>query len=349
MLLKTARKLHQNASRVLCVNGAHTVVLRPELIQDKQGVVVTSIPTSDENGVIEQRIQSGSISDVTLMIKNNGRTLVTLEHITLLWSVRFFDYSDIATIDEYRAVIEPGMHLFTVVLNLRWGSLGSGRWGRERGLGLGPHLSTSLYPLPAHPLRAGRRLMTILSSRSHYAVSSGSRNVNIGIQSTCAKIACGRYNGNFPTMVTLGDEGDLKQSKTFQDIYCDLERFKATLKATIFTRTPSVAFWEFDDSENLKLVSWKLYDVGHSLRLPGNISRFRVGCKRRKEFGYSYVPVVFTFDKSGKEFHILRFLSLRIVSDIFDDLKAVAPYRGPRRPARVPDDVTTIPGGRLPE
>ena len=181
MLLKTgtARKLHQNESRVLCANGAYTVVPRPELIQDKQGVVVKSIPTSDENGVIEQRFQSGSISDVTLMIKNNGRTSVTVKHITLLWSVQFFDYSDIATIDEYRAVIEPGMHLFhcgtePATMGFR---LGLGWWGRGRGWGWGVRAFPSLYP-PRSPSELDEDWLRYQWAEG-YAVSSGSRN---GIQ-----------------------------------------------------------------------------------------------------------------------------------------------------------------------
>ena len=84
-------------------------LLRPELIQDKEGVVVTSVPKSDENGVIELTIKSGTSGDVMLIIRNTGKQLVRLKHITLLWSVNFFDYSDIATISDVRGSILPGI------------------------------------------------------------------------------------------------------------------------------------------------------------------------------------------------------------------------------------------------
>ena len=73
-----------------------------------------------------------------------------------------------------------------------------------------------------------------------------------------------------------------------------------------------------------------------------------MGCKRRREFGYSYVPAVFSFEKGVDEFHILRFMSVRVVSDIHDILKATSPYRGVRRPDLVPSGVKTVPGISLP-
>ena len=78
--------------------------------------------------------------------------------------------------------------------------------------------------------------------------------------------------------------------------------------------------------------------------------RFRIGCKRRREFGYSYVPGVLTFETEGGrvEFHILRFLSVRIVSDLYDDLKQTSEYKPPQRAPEIPRDVQTIEGIRLP-
>lgn len=77
--------------------------------------------------------------------------------------------------------------------------------------------------------------------------------------------------------------------------------------------------------------------------------RFRIGCKRRREFGYSYVPGVLTFETvDGEEFHILRFLSVRIVSDLYDDLKQTSEYRPPPRAVEIPRDVVTVYGIPLP-
>lgn len=79
-------------------------------------------------------------------------------------------------------------------------------------------------------------------------------------------------------------------------------------------------------------------------------SRFRIGCKRRREYGYSYVPGVLTFEteRDGEEFHILRFLSVRIVSDLYDDLKQTSEYKPPERAPEIPRDVKTTLGIRLP-
>ena len=78
-------------------------------------------------------------------------------------------------------------------------------------------------------------------------------------------------------------------------------------------------------------------------------SRFRIGCKRRREYGYSYVPGVLTFEtEDGEEFHILRFLSVRIVSDLYDDLKQTSEYKPPERAPEIPRDVKTTLGIPLP-
>ncbi|XP_022790553.1 putative helicase mov-10-B.1 [Stylophora pistillata] len=161
---------------------------KPELVFDKNGIRVTSDPAGDEHGVIELKVESGKYGQIVLIIENRSEEIITLKDITLLWSVNFFDYSEISSI--------------------------------------GP------------------------------------------------------------------DEGQL---------------------------------------------------------YPGCKQRFRIGCKRRREFGYSYVPGVLTFQtEDGKEFHILRFFSVRIVSDLYDDLKQTSEYRPPPRAPEIPRDVKTFGGIPLP-
>ena len=79
--------------------------------------------------------------------------------------------------------------------------------------------------------------------------------------------------------------------------------------------------------------------------LTGCQRRFRIGCKRRREFGYSYVPGVLTFQtEDGVEFHILRFFSVRIVSDLYDDLKQTSEYKPPQRATEIPRDGRDLEG-----
>ena len=86
-----------------------------------------------------------------------------------------------------------------------------------------------------------------------------------------------------------------------------------------------------------------------SLNSSGSDTKFNIGCKRRREYGYSYVPVVITFKTTDNvEFHILRFLSVRIVSDLYDYLKQTSVYKPPPKAVRIPMDVVTIPGISLP-
>lgn len=81
----------------------------------------------------------------------------------------------------------------------------------------------------------------------------------------------------------------------------------------------------------------------------GRKSSFEIGCRPRSEYGYSYVPGVLTFELAdGKEFHILRFLAVQVVSDLFDDLKPTSKYQPPRKVEKVPWDVKTTPGLQLP-
>ena len=81
----------------------------------------------------------------------------------------------------------------------------------------------------------------------------------------------------------------------------------------------------------------------------GQTRSFDVGCRPRSEYGYSYVPGVLTFKLGdGTEFHILRFLAVRVISDLFEDLKPTSVYRPPPKAERVPWDVKTTPGVPLP-
>lgn len=163
-------------------------VEKPALVLDKNGIMVTSEPPGDENGVIELNVGKGERGRINLVVDNTGTEEVKLKDITLLWKVNFFDYSDISAI------------------------------GPDRG---------HLY--------AGKR------------------------------------------------------------------------------------------------------------------STFSIGCKNRREYGYSYVPVVLTFKKeNGSEFHILRFLAVQIISDLFEELRPTTRYRTPSKAQKVPWDVKTTRGLALP-
>ena len=82
---------------------------RPDLVFDKFGIKVTSDPPGDEHGVIELRVESGSVSgQITLFIDNTGGETITLNDITLMWSVNFFDYSEIQHIGAYEGYLQPG-------------------------------------------------------------------------------------------------------------------------------------------------------------------------------------------------------------------------------------------------
>lgn len=81
---------------------------RPELVWDKNGIQVTSSPPGDENGVIELSVESGVRGYITLTVENTGAERIRLNDITLLWSVNFFDYSEIAHIGEIKGNLSPG-------------------------------------------------------------------------------------------------------------------------------------------------------------------------------------------------------------------------------------------------
>lgn len=85
--------------------------------------------------------------------------------------------------------------------------------------------------------------------------------------------------------------------------------------------------------------------------LLGTQELFSIGCKPKEEYGFSYVPVVLRFctpDNENDYFYIMRFLCIRSVSDIYDDLKKTSEYIGPAKHQVVPSDITTEPGLGLP-
>ena len=81
---------------------------RPELVFDKNGIKVTSNPVGDENGVIELKVESGTYGQIVLVIENTSDETIILKHITLMWSVNFFDYSEISRIADYQGTLQPG-------------------------------------------------------------------------------------------------------------------------------------------------------------------------------------------------------------------------------------------------
>lgn len=90
---------------------------RPELVWDKNGIEVTSSPPGDENGVIELSVESGVRGYITLTVKNTGTEKIRLNDITLLWSVNFFDYSEISRIGPERGNLSPGNTFFLFILH----------------------------------------------------------------------------------------------------------------------------------------------------------------------------------------------------------------------------------------
>ena len=81
---------------------------RPELVFDKNGIRVSSDPPGDEHGVIELKVESGKYGQIMLIIENLSEETITLKDITLLWSVNFFDYSEISSIGPYEGQLYPG-------------------------------------------------------------------------------------------------------------------------------------------------------------------------------------------------------------------------------------------------
>ena len=81
---------------------------RPELVFDKNGMRVTSDPAADEHGVIELKVESGEYGQIVLIIENLSEEEITLKDITLLWSVNFFDYREISSINQDEGELYPG-------------------------------------------------------------------------------------------------------------------------------------------------------------------------------------------------------------------------------------------------
>lgn len=90
---------------------------RAELVWDKNGIQVASLPPGDENGVIELSVQSGVRDQITLIVENKGTEKITLKDITLLWSVNFFDYSGISHIGLDKGNLMPGNAKKTLITN----------------------------------------------------------------------------------------------------------------------------------------------------------------------------------------------------------------------------------------
>ena len=75
---------------------------------DKNEIMVTSSPPGDENGVIELNVENGERGCITLIVENTGTKEIKLKFITLLWSVNFFNYSDISSIGPDRGNLHEG-------------------------------------------------------------------------------------------------------------------------------------------------------------------------------------------------------------------------------------------------
>ena len=70
------------------------------------------MPPGDENGVVELCVQMGVAGRIELIIKNTGEDTITVQDITLLWSVNIFDYSEIRNVGEHNIQLVPGNFLF---------------------------------------------------------------------------------------------------------------------------------------------------------------------------------------------------------------------------------------------
>lgn len=82
---------------------------RHDLINDKQGIILTSVPQGDEAGVIETILKPGRSESIVLTVKNMDHySTVHVKDITLLWSTSLFDYRDIREIAPHKKTITPG-------------------------------------------------------------------------------------------------------------------------------------------------------------------------------------------------------------------------------------------------
>ena len=58
--------------------------------------------------MIELKVESGKYGQIVLIIENLSEEEITLKDITLLWSVNFFDYREISSIDQNEGELYPG-------------------------------------------------------------------------------------------------------------------------------------------------------------------------------------------------------------------------------------------------
>ena len=58
--------------------------------------------------MIELKVESGEYGQIVLIIENLSEEEITLKDITLLWSVNFFDYREISSIDQDEGELYPG-------------------------------------------------------------------------------------------------------------------------------------------------------------------------------------------------------------------------------------------------
>ena len=58
--------------------------------------------------MIELKVESGKYGQIVLIIENLSEENITLKDIILLWSVNFFDYREISSIDQDEGELYPG-------------------------------------------------------------------------------------------------------------------------------------------------------------------------------------------------------------------------------------------------
>ena len=58
--------------------------------------------------MIELKVESGKYGQIVLIIENLSEEEITLKDITLLWSVNFFDYREISSINQDEGELYPG-------------------------------------------------------------------------------------------------------------------------------------------------------------------------------------------------------------------------------------------------
>ena len=58
--------------------------------------------------MIELKVESGEYGQIVLIIENLSEDEITLKDITLLWSVNFFDYREISSINQDEGELYPG-------------------------------------------------------------------------------------------------------------------------------------------------------------------------------------------------------------------------------------------------